>query len=288
MDYIPKRVLFEKFPSTGIDGLTALEAFDLALDGELAAYYHIPAGFELEGASKRMYGDFHGPLARLPIGKLEYLQAHGAMRFSKTIPFQALGFYGPNFGPPHDQAAIRLQFELEDSFWLFLKGEDVLDVSINRVIFMRDDLEKAAHSRSLNTGTGDSPAELEDLRKQLEQERLACYLAADEAIDLRDELGTERAARLSAERRAEKAEAEAANLRKTNDKAIDLRERASFERLVFALAHEAGYRLEKPYADADLIILYADTIGAKVPTGKGLIAKKLEAAAARYAQDQKG
>lgn len=72
----------------------------------------------------------------------------------------------------------------------------------------------------------------------------------------------------------------------TTNKPLDPRERVSFERLVYALAHEAGYRLEKPYADADLIIRYADTIGAKVPTGKGLIAKKLEAAAARFAKDQ--
>lgn len=73
----------------------------------------------------------------------------------------------------------------------------------------------------------------------------------------------------------------------TTKKPLDSRERASFERLVYALAREAGYRLEKPYADADLILRYADTIGAKVPTGKGLIAKKLEAAATRFAQDQK-
>lgn len=73
----------------------------------------------------------------------------------------------------------------------------------------------------------------------------------------------------------------------SSNKPLDSRERASFERLVYVLAREAKYRLEKPYADADLILRYADTIGAKVPTGKGLIAKKLEAAATRFAQDQK-
>lgn len=73
----------------------------------------------------------------------------------------------------------------------------------------------------------------------------------------------------------------------TTKKPLDSRERASFERLVYVLAHEAGYRLEKPYAAEDVILRYAATIGAKVPTGKGLIAKKLEAAAARFAQDQK-
>lgn len=72
-----------------------------------------------------------------------------------------------------------------------------------------------------------------------------------------------------------------------SDKPLDQRERASFERLVYVLAHEAGYRLEKPYAAEDVILRYADTIGAKVPTGKGLIATKLKAAAARFAQDQK-
>lgn len=73
----------------------------------------------------------------------------------------------------------------------------------------------------------------------------------------------------------------------SQSKPLDSRERASFERLLYVLAREAGYRLEKPYADADLILRYADTIGAKVPTGKGLIAKKLEAAIARFAEDQK-
>lgn len=73
----------------------------------------------------------------------------------------------------------------------------------------------------------------------------------------------------------------------TTNKPLDPRERASFERLVYVLAREAKYRLEKPYADEDLILRYADTIGAKVPAGKGLIAKKLEAAATRFAQDQK-
>ncbi len=72
----------------------------------------------------------------------------------------------------------------------------------------------------------------------------------------------------------------------TTNKPLDSRERATFERLLYVLAREAKYQLQKPYADEGLIVLYADTIGAKVPTGKGLIAKKLEAAIARFAQDQ--
>lgn len=72
----------------------------------------------------------------------------------------------------------------------------------------------------------------------------------------------------------------------TTNKPLDSRERATFERLVYVLAREAGYKLQQPYADEEVIALYAATIGAKVPTGKGSTAKKLEAAAARFAQDQ--
>ncbi len=147
MDYIPKRVLFEQFPVTGVYGITALEAFDLALDGELAAYYHIPIGFDLQGASGCSYGDYHWPLAQLPIGKLGYLQAHGAMTFSSAQPLQAEKFQSARFGPAVEHSAIRLQFELEEYFWLFLKTDEALKVAIGHVIFMRDDLKKIADSR---------------------------------------------------------------------------------------------------------------------------------------------
>ena len=59
----------------------------------------------------------------------------------------------------------------------------------------------------------------ETLHSQLELERIARYVAEDEALGLRDELGEERAARQSAERRAEKAEAAAAKLRQEIDAA---------------------------------------------------------------------
>ncbi|UNG18473.1 hypothetical protein [Stutzerimonas zhaodongensis] len=55
--------------------------------------------------------------------------------------------------------------------------------------------------------------EAETLRKQLELESAGRYVAEGEVLDLRDELGAEREARLSAERRAKKAEAAAAKLR---------------------------------------------------------------------------
>ncbi|KAB0773150.1 hypothetical protein ACV4WP_28265 [Pseudomonas aeruginosa] len=69
------------------------------------------------------------------------------------------------------------------------------------------------------------------------------------------------------------------------EKPIDRRERATYERLIYVLAKEAGYRLEKPTADEVMIQKYAASIGAKAPSGKGTIADKLKAAVARAAED---
>ncbi len=144
MSYIPKRVRFDEFPDTGFLGITCREALDMAIDGEVPAYYHIPVGFELEGASTRSYGDYHGPFARLPIGKLEYLHAHGQMTFDCKHAFQALSFYGSNFGPKHTDKSIREAFELEEHFILFLKDGAHLEMVLPHLIFMREDIEQAA------------------------------------------------------------------------------------------------------------------------------------------------
>lgn len=195
MSYIPKKVLFEQFPAAGIYGVSALEAFDLALDGELAAYYHIPAGFELEGVSGRSYGDYHGPLARLPVGKLEYLQAHGSMSFNRSRPFQAESFHGQNFGPPHEKTAIRQQFDLEEYFWLFLKDEELLEVTINRVIFMRDDLEKTASTRVTSGAMSEKPLHTSE-RKSVAQ--IMAALAAMARLDLSTPYAADETLRASA------------------------------------------------------------------------------------------
>lgn len=115
-----------------------------------------------------------------------------------------------------------------------------------------------------------SAAELESLRQRIEQEQVA---------------------RESAECRAALAEGEATELRaaleELDEKPVDPRERVTFERLVYTLAREAGYKLEKPSADEAAIQQYAGSIGAMVPGGKGPIAGKLKAAVARFEQDQK-
>lgn len=114
---------------------------------------------------------------------------------------------------------------------------------------------------------------------------------AAELEGLRQRLEEEQAARESAERRAAIAEAEVTELRAAlkdvDEKPVDPRERGTFERLVYVLAREAKYKLEKPNADEALIRQYAASIGATVPTGKGSIAGKLEAAVARFEQDRK-
>lgn len=147
MGYIPKRVRFDEFPEDGFLGITCREALDLAIDGEIPAYYHIPVGFELEGVSTRSYGDYHGPFAQLPVGKLEYLHAHGQMRFDCKHPFQALGFYGNNFGPKQSDTLLRQAFEQEEYFILFLKDGGHLEMVLPHLIFMREDIEQAASQK---------------------------------------------------------------------------------------------------------------------------------------------
>jgi hypothetical protein len=119
------------------------------------------------------------------------------------------------------------------------------------------------------------PADIEALAAKMNAAAEQSSPDAAEIEDLRQKLKQEQAARTAAEQQLQ-----------TADKAIDPRERATFERLLYALAREAKYRLEQPYADEALIQQFADTIGAKVPTGKGKIAEKLKAAAARFAKDQ--
>lgn len=93
-----------------------------------------------------------------------------------------------------------------------------------------------------------------------------------------------------AEHRAEAAEAEVAKLRAEiaamESKPFDPRERATFERLIYVLALEAGYKLQKPSADEALIQEAAARRSAIVPKGKGPIANKLTAAIARFKQDR--
>lgn len=119
------------------------------------------------------------------------------------------------------------------------------------------------------------PADIEALATKMNavKEELSPY--AVEIEDLRQKLEQEQAARAAVEQQL-----------RAEDNAIDPRERATFERLLYVLAREAKYRFQQPYADEALIQQYADTIGAKVPTGKGKIAEKLRAAAARFHKDQ--
>ncbi|MNC19653.1 hypothetical protein D3C75_675880 [compost metagenome] len=118
------------------------------------------------------------------------------------------------------------------------------------------------------------PAEIEALATKMNAAAEQSSPYAAEIEDLRQKLEQEQAARIAAEQQSP-----------ATDKAIDPRERATFERLLYVLAREAKYRFEQPYADEALIQQFAATIGAKVPTGKGKIAEKLKAAAARFHKD---
>lgn len=69
-------------------------------------------------------------------------------------------------------------------------------------------------------------------------------------------------------------------------KPLSPRERTTYERLVYVLAREAGYRLEQPHAAEIALQKFAATIGATVPTGKGVIAGRLTTARRRFEQDR--
>jgi hypothetical protein len=158
MKFIPRRVLYDDFPGDGIFGITNREALELAIDGALPAFYHIAIGFDLVGNSmvgpKYMagsYGKFHGPIAQLPRGILVYLETHGRIFFESTTAIQIEGFYGEEFGPPAEPAAVRSAFESEDFFWLTLEKGDTFEFTLGRLIFMRADLEALAATRTPET-----------------------------------------------------------------------------------------------------------------------------------------
>lgn len=77
-----------------------------------------------------------------------------------------------------------------------------------------------------------------------------------------------------------------AGVDQAEEKPLDQRERATYERIIYVLAKEAGYQLEHFTADEVALQQHAASIGAKVPTGKGPIADRLKAAAKRYEQDR--
>ena len=111
-----------------------------------------------------------------------------------------------------------------------------------------------------------APAILDVLTDRL----LGISAETGELQQLQHELEQERIARQSLE----------LELTALREKPLDPRERASFERLLYVLAREANFTMEKPYADADVIIRMAELLGAKVPRA-GTIASFLELAKAR-------
>ncbi len=152
--FIPQRILHAEFPITGIFGITNREAIELAVSGDLPAYYLIATGFDLIGGSMcgpeyivGSYGSFHGALALLPRGILQYLEAQGSMTFDCATMIQVEGFYSIEFGPPASPEAVRIAFEKEDFFWLGLDKGTTFELTLSRVIFMREDLEKLASFR---------------------------------------------------------------------------------------------------------------------------------------------
>lgn len=70
------------------------------------------------------------------------------------------------------------------------------------------------------------------------------------------------------------------------EKPLEPRERASFERLTYVLARQAKFQLTAPHSDEVAIKNAASSLGIKGLTGKGTIAKFLEAAKRRAETDR--
>lgn len=71
-----------------------------------------------------------------------------------------------------------------------------------------------------------------------------------------------------------------------SSKILDKRELASMERLIFALAREAGFKLENFHSDEASIQALLARHGAKGPMGKGSVVKYLKAARVRVEGDK--
>ena len=126
-----------------------------------------------------------------------------------------------------------------------------------------------------------------ELQRQLKITEGVCEVAEREADELRSQWETsEMVDHLAREELKEKHQAELAKLRAEEDKPFDKRSRRTIERLIYVLALEGKYSLEKPYSDAEDIQKAASAIGVMPPGTTDTIVKYLEAAAARIAQDR--
>lgn len=133
----------------------------------------------------------------------------------------------------------------------------------------------------------EAEAESSALRTQvmLAEERASAYRNIAKDLRSGEQLLTQQ---LNAECKARQlSETAVSDLRQSADfdAEVSPRERASYERIIYVLAREAGYKLTKPHADENLIIAQATLLGAKIPTGKGVIARKLKDASDRFNKD---
>lgn len=288
MAYIPKRVLLGQFPASGLFGVQAAEVLDLAIDGDLPAYYQIPMPFHLHGdhelGAQYMgidYGDFHGPLAQLTPGILIQLQAHGTRKFDKTQGIQVLGFQSADFGPPPEPVNVREAFEKERCFWLILKDAGELELDISRVIILRNDIEYIASRLS--------PSEL-SISDELERERIARMLADDQVLSLTDDLLKERLSRESAERYANRLMEDlnsrsAQPVHDLQEKPLHPSERKSASQIIAALASMASLDLSAPYAADETLRKSAAIDGLELPGSPETVVKFLKAAATKNAKN---
>lgn len=192
-------------------------------------------------------------------------------------------------------------FELSDVFPIFkspsikalaekINAEEIADTE-RELKQLRASAESDRQAKELAMlRAQDAEAELGELRQKiiLADEKAEVYRSIAKDMrgvegDLIHQLQQERSTRLSLE-------SEVLKLRKSHgdvdNEPLSKRERNTYDRLIYVLAHEAGYRMEKPYSDEGAIRLYAEMLGVKVPTGKGVIAKRLTSACTIFDQDR--
>ncbi|NLY14788.1 MAG: hypothetical protein GXZ05_00195 [Gammaproteobacteria bacterium] len=144
LEYIPEKIYLREFPPAGVCGITNRQALDLAAAGELPAYYHVTESFELLAGDNINcgYGRFSHAFVQIPTGMVGILTSAESCTFTKTTPMQAVGFLVTDFILNNlARDSDRAHFQRQEFYWLdFFKGKPVT-LHLDRVIFMRQDLE---------------------------------------------------------------------------------------------------------------------------------------------------
>lgn len=146
MDYIPKRLLYGEFPAAGFYGITARQALEAAIDGDLTAYHLISVSVRVqEFLTKSLnplgpdLGNWHGLTIPVPIGVLYHLNFYEDCCYVDTqgsptgpVIFGLLGT--PEMRPAIDECAA----------YFLWPNKEALIFERTRLFFLRDDIKNLA------------------------------------------------------------------------------------------------------------------------------------------------